>query len=62
VDNKLQVDVAILDFAKAFEKVAHARPAHKLNYYGIRRHMLQWFLKTVLKKWSLMAGSLHLAV
>ena len=42
IDNKFQVDVAILDFAKAFDKVAHARLAHKLNYYGIRGHMLQW--------------------
>jgi len=42
VNNKLQADVAILDFAKAFDKVAHARLAHKLNYYGIRGHMLQW--------------------
>jgi len=30
------VDVVILDFAKAFDKVAHARLAHKLNYYGMR--------------------------
>ena len=42
VDNKLQVDVAILDFAKAFDKVAHARLVHKLNYYGIRGPLLQW--------------------
>ena len=31
IDNKFLVDVVILDFAKAFEKVAHARLAHKLN-------------------------------
>ena len=42
VDNKVQVDVAILDFAKAFDKVAHARIAHKLNFYGIRGELLQW--------------------
>ena len=42
VDKKLQVDVAILDFAKAFVKVAHARLAHKLNYYGVRGPLLQW--------------------
>ena len=29
---KFQVDVAILDFVKAFDKVAHARLTHKLNY------------------------------
>ena len=33
VDNKLQVDVAILDFSKAFDKVAYARLLYKLNYY-----------------------------
>ena len=42
VDKKLQVDVAILDFAKAFDKVAHARLAHKLNYYGVRGPLLLW--------------------
>ena len=42
VDKKFQVDVAILDFAKAFDKVAHARLAHKLNYYGVRGPLLQW--------------------
>ena len=43
IDNKFQVDVAILDFVKAFDKVAHAGCglAHKLNYYGIRGYMLQ---------------------
>ena len=42
VDNKLQVDVAILDFEKAFDKVAHTRLTHKLDYYGIRGDLLQW--------------------
>ena len=34
VDNKLQVDLAILDFEKACDKVAHTRLTHKLDYYG----------------------------
>jgi len=52
--------VAILDFAKALDKVAHARLAHKLNYYGIRGHMLQWInLANRTQKWLLMAGNLH---
>ena len=34
--------MAILDFEKAFDKVAHSRLTHKLNYYGIRRELLQW--------------------
>ena len=28
--------MAILDFEKAFDKVAHTRLIHKLHYYGIR--------------------------
>ena len=42
VDNKLQVDAAILDFSKAFDKVAHARLLYKLNYYVIRGNLLAW--------------------
>ena len=41
LDKKLQVDVAILDFEKAFDKVAHTRLIHKLHYYSIRRDLLQ---------------------
>ena len=42
VDQKLQVDVGILDFPKAFDKVSHPRLLHKLNYYGIQGKMLNW--------------------
>ena len=38
----LQVDMAILDFEKAFDKIAHIRLTHKLNYYGITGDLLQW--------------------
>ena len=33
---KDQVDIILLDFAKAFGKVPHVRLYHKLNSYGIR--------------------------
>ena len=33
---KDQVDINLLDFAKAFAKVSHVRLPYKLNYYGIR--------------------------
>jgi hypothetical protein len=37
-----QVDMAILDFAKAFDKVTYRRLAEKLSYYGIRDDTLSW--------------------
>ena len=37
-----QTDLIIMDFAKAFDKVPHRRLIYKLEYYGIRNHILQW--------------------
>ena len=42
MDGKLQVDAAILDFSKAFDKVAHSRLLYKLDYYGIRGKLHSW--------------------
>ena len=39
IDNKAQVDMAISDFSKAFDKVAYIRLKHKLNYYGIQGNL-----------------------
>ena len=39
---KDQVDIILLDFAKAFDKVPHVRLLHKLQYYGIRGETLTW--------------------
>ena len=33
-------DAAILDFSRAFDKVAHLRLLYKLNYYSIRGNIL----------------------
>ena len=46
LNNKLQIDCGILDFAKAFDKVPHLRLLHKLEFYSIdiRGHLLNWIL------------------
>ena len=36
------VQLAILDFAKAFDKVPHERLLNKMQYYGIRGSLLSW--------------------
>ena len=40
--NRKQVDMAILDFSKAFDKVAHQRLLQRLDYYGIRSNTQAW--------------------
>ena len=42
INNNEQVDAAILDFSKAFDKVAHKHLIYKLDYYGIRGILLNW--------------------
>ena len=37
-----QMDVLLLDFSKAFDKVPHHRLATKLDHYGIRGRTLKW--------------------
>ena len=39
---KSQVDVILLDFSKAFDKVPHIRLLLKLEYYGVRSITLDW--------------------
>ena len=46
---KNQVDVILLDFSKAFDKVPHQRLIYKLDFYGVRGENLLWvksFLST----------------
>ena len=37
-----QVDMAVLDFSKAFDKVPHQRLLHKLRYNGVTDSALAW--------------------
>ena len=37
-----QNDVVVMDFAKAFDKVAHNRLLYKLSSYGLKRNTLGW--------------------
>ena len=42
LDNREDVDIAILDFSKAFDVVPHERLLRKLRLYGIEGRTLQW--------------------
>ena len=42
LDNKQETDVIIMDFSKAFDKVAHRRLLSKLAHYGIRGNVHGW--------------------
>ena len=42
LDKGRQLDLAILDFSKAFDRVPHERLLKKLDHYGIRGKTLDW--------------------
>ena len=42
LSDRKQVDVVLLDFSKAFDKVPHQRLLRKLHYYGVRNNTLGW--------------------
>jgi hypothetical protein len=42
LDLKEQIDLILLYFSKAFDKVPHERLLYKMEYYGIRGHMNSW--------------------
>ena len=48
LDKGIPVDVAYLDFKKAFDSVPHKRLIHKMQGYGVEGNLLNWisdFLK-----------------
>ena len=42
IDTGDQLDVILLDFSKAFDKVPHERLLHKIKHYGIQDNTLEW--------------------
>ena len=42
LNRRSQVDVAVLDFAKAFDKVPHQRLIKKLRYYNLNANVVGW--------------------
>ena len=42
ISKRGQVDVILLDFTKAFDKVPHQRLLHKLDYYNVWNSTLHW--------------------
>jgi len=42
INNRQQIDIGILDFAKAFDKVSRLRLLHKLEHYGVSGNLLDW--------------------
>ena len=42
LNDRMQTDLIIMDFSKAFDKVCHTKLLAKLEYYGIRNNTLKW--------------------
>ncbi|KAI8493142.1 hypothetical protein Bbelb_291460 [Branchiostoma belcheri] len=51
-EKRTQIDMAILDFSKAFDSVPHIRLLKKLEYYGIRGKTLQWIKNWLIDRYQ----------
>ena len=49
-DKGQQIDIAILDFSKAFDTVPHRKLLHKLDHYGIRGPLHRWLSSFLCKR------------
>jgi hypothetical protein len=56
-DKWQQVDIAILDFSKAFDTVPHDKLLHKLEQYGIKGNIHSWLTNFLALEKSKMAMS-----
>ena len=52
LDDKLTTDIAILDFAKAFDVMPHQRLLIKLDHYGIRSNTKDWISSFLTKRFQ----------
>ena len=50
--DKIQTDVIVMDFAKAFDKVPHKRLLYKLKYYGTDNNTLNWIEEHKQSYWT----------
>ena len=50
LNKRSQVDVAVLDFAKAFDKVPHQRLIKKLQYYNLDKKVVGWIQSFLSKR------------
>ena len=50
IEMKTLIDMIILDFSKAFDKVAHCRLPAKLDNFGIRGNLHQWITSFLLDR------------
>jgi len=41
-DRNIQIDAAVLDFSKSFDKVPHKHLLSKLQLYGIQGNVFEW--------------------